>query len=161
MKRICCVVLVLMVGASAGCKRSTTVTGPKGEKVTVTQKGAAIEGTATGPGGEKVRWSSGEGGVALPDDFPKDVAVYPKATVVTSTSVKKQMTATLKTADPAEKATAFYKDKLKENGWTIESTMNIGNMSMLHGVKAGRKVTVSVTKDSDQTMIVLAVDNEE
>jgi hypothetical protein len=160
MKQTACILLVFGIVACFGCKRSTTLTGPKGEKVTVTRDGAKVEGTAKGPHGEEVRWAAGEGGVALPDDFPKDVAIYPDAKPLASTSDKKHISVTLKTADPSEKVAAFYKDRLKADGWEIEQTMNMGAISMVHAAKGGRKATVSVNNDSDQTIVTIVVESE-
>jgi hypothetical protein len=160
MRLTCCIVLSLAIGVCVGCGRSRTYTGAEGEKATVTQKGDTVEVKVKGKRGEEVRYSSGGAGVALPDGFPKDVAIYPKATVVTSATVEKAMTAMLKTADSAQKAEAFYKDKLKENGWKIESSMNMPQGMMLHGKKESRSLTVVISAEANETMINLTVADE-
>ena len=160
-----CVGVGLLLGALAlnvGCRRSRTFTGPEGEKTTVTQKGDSVDVTFKGKEGEEVQVSGGGSGVALPDGFPKDVAIYPKATVFASTKDKKgAMSVVLKIADPAQKVGAFYQEKLKESGWGIENTVNLGNMTMLECTKDGRKLAVSINKDSEQTMATLVLQKED
>ena len=126
---------LLMLALSAGCGRSTTVVGPHGERVTVKQKGDGVDVTFKDKHGKEGHVAAGEKGVALPDDFPKDVAVYPKATVVTSMTMEKTMHVSLKTADSAEKVAAFYKKKLDEDGWKINTNVNTEQMRMLQASK--------------------------
>ncbi len=127
--------LLATVVVWAGCRRSQTYTSPGGEKTTVTQKNGSLEITSKGKDGQEMR--VGED-VALPDGFPKDVAVYPKLTVFALTKDKNgAMSVILKIADPVQQVEAFYKEKLKADGWEIENTMSVGNITMLE-VRQGR-----------------------
>jgi hypothetical protein len=150
--------LLVAMALYAGCRRTTTVTDSEGHKATVTQKGNSVEITSKGKDGQEVRLGEG---VALPEDFPKDVAIYPKATVFMSSKEKKgTMSVMLKIANPAQSVATFYQEKLKENGWDIENTTNVGNLTMLQAVKEGRKLAVSVNKDASETMVTLVLEKE-
>ncbi len=157
MKRICCAVLLLVAGACPGCQRSTTTTTPDGEEVTVRHKDGVVEGTVKGKHGDEVRWATGGASAALPDDFPKDVAVYPKATIVASVARAKTMNVSLKSADSAEKVQAFYKDKLKRDGWEVGTSLSLPQGMMLQGEKDDRTLTVAVSSLTGETMINLTV----
>ncbi len=152
---------LLVLALSAGCGRSTTAIGPNGDKVTMKQKGDSVDVTFKDKQGKEGRVATGEKSVALPDDFPKDVAIYPKATVFMSTTIETAMHIGLKTADPAEKVLAFYKKKLDENGWKIGTNVNNNEvLTVLYGRKPHRALTVVVSTGSDQTAITLTVASE-
>lgn len=160
MKRVG-IVLVLAVGCLIpGCRKSTTYTDKDGTKATVTQSGKNTEVTIQGKDGTKVQVSGG-GNLALPEAFPKDVPVYPGATITANATVKDGVQVVLKTADPINKVAAFYSDKLKAGGFEIESTMNTEENSMLTAKKGNRTVMVTTSRDSDGTMFTLMVHTEE
>jgi hypothetical protein len=153
---------LLAIALCAGCGRSTTTTveGPNGETVVYKEKGRAAEATFKNSKGEEVHVATGEGGVALPDKFPKDIAIYTKATVATSATVEKTMQVSLKTDDKAKQVEAFYKEKLAADGWKIGSTMNMPNMTMLQCTKDTRTLVIGITSDSGATMIQITVTEE-
>ena len=122
MKRVGTILLLVAVCSLAGCRKSITYTDKDGSKHTVTQSGKGSQFTFEGKQG-KVQ-VLGEGGLALPEGFPKDVPIYPGSTVSVSAAVQDGMHVSLKTADASTKVAAFYKEKLKADGWQIESTMN-------------------------------------
>jgi hypothetical protein len=157
MKQFSFLVLLLTFELCLGCGKSTTVTGPDGEKMTVTKKGDGMEMTVQGKLGKKAHISANKDGVALPEDFPTDVPIYPKATVVTAMTIEKAQMVSLKTADSVKQAEAYYKEKLKDNGWEIKTSMNTEDGMMLQGQKKGHVLTVMVSGKSDETMIQLTV----
>ena len=160
MKRIG-IVLLLTVGCLLlGCRKSTSYTGKDGTKATVTQSGKSTEVTVQGKDGTKVQVSEG-GNLALPDAFPKDVPVYPGATITTNVTVKDGMQVVFKTADPASKVATFYNDTLKSGGFEIEAAMNTEQGSMLTGKKGNRTVIVTTSRDSNGTIFTLMVHSEE
>lgn len=162
--------IALFLSASWGCGgKTTTVTGPDGEKVTVRQHGDKVEYTATGPDGQKVTgtqkgdkveytvdgpdgkkatWSSGTAGVALPEGFPKDVPLYPGATVAVAGKDGKTMTVLLKTKDGIEKSHNYYNAELKQKGWTIETSANFGEGAMFAAKKETRRLTVGINAEN-------------
>jgi hypothetical protein len=150
--------LAVVLSLCYGCSRSTTIDSDEG-KVTVTEKGdqAAVE-IETKEGKAKI--AASEGGVALPDNFPKDVPIYSGATVKATYTAGEAMVVVLKTGATIADATKFYQDELKSNGWTIQATMNLGEGSMLQATKGERQCTITTGKDEDQTAISISVSPE-
>jgi hypothetical protein len=160
MKRVG-MLLVLAAGCLViGCRKSTTITTKDGTRATVTNSGKTTEVTIEGKNGAKMKFA-GEGGLALPEGFPKDVPVYPGSTVTMGITTKEGIQVALKTADPANKVATFYNEKLKGNGWSIETTMNTGDGSMVTAKKDKRTVVAVMSRDSDATTISLTVQNEQ
>ena len=161
MKRICLVWAVLAIAVCFGCKKSTTVTGPSGEQTTVTKKGDKTEITVQGRDGEKVTIAGGERGVALPEGFPKDVPIYPGATVASSVKQAKQFTVMLKAGDGVAKVADHYAAKLKENGWEIETTVNMAEGRMFAAKKDNRTVSVMIVPEGGKAVATLTVAENE
>lgn len=159
MSRVYFTVLLISALAAGGCGDSKTYNGPNGEKVTVSKGGDSVEVNTTGQDGSKVQISTGEKGIALPGDFPKDVPVYPGARVLSSMNSNDGVMITLQTADPAEKAEAFYVKELKAQGWTTESTVKLPQGTNYANKKENRNLTVSIN-GSDKTMIMLMMGQE-
>jgi len=147
--------LVMVVGA--GCGASKTVVDEQGNRTTMTDKAGGVEVTFEGKKGEKVRIAGGEGGVALPDGFPKDVPVYPGSTPTVTSTTAEVTNVVLKTADPAAKASAFYKEKLAAAGWTTESTLNLPSGSVVSCSKGGRALNLAVVGGDNETTISLTL----
>jgi diadenosine tetraphosphatase ApaH/serine/threonine PP2A family protein phosphatase len=115
--------------------------------MTVEQKGKDVSSmTFTGKDGQKVVMDVGNG--KLPADYPKDVPVYDGAKVILSQSASEKNThnLVLESNDPPEKIAEFYKKGLESNGWKIESTMNMGEMSMFTASKDKRQAVVQVPR---------------
>lgn len=156
------VMLLAALALSGGCRRSRTYSVPGGGTTTVSQKGDNVDVTFKGKDGEEVQVSGGGSGVALPKEFPQDVAIYPKATVFASTKDKKgAMSVILKIAGSAAQVATFYEEQLKKGGWEIENTMNMGDITMLQCAKEGRKLAVSVNKGPQETMVTLVLEKGE
>jgi hypothetical protein len=158
--RFCPWLLILILGCWSGCGRSTTVTGPEGEKATVTQDRQGVGITIEGKQGEKVRIAADEAGVALPDGFPKDVPIYPGATITASATTQNMMNVTLQTKDQPQQVRTFYQGTLKQNGWEMQSTMNTPQGVMLQATKAERTQVVTIGRDDDKTTISVVVTEE-
>jgi hypothetical protein len=164
-----------------GCKRSTTVTGPNGEKITVTSDGSNAEMTMTGPDGEKthitsatggkngevtitgtgmnngkMQFSSSEKGVALPEDFPKDAPIYTGGVIIQNVSMPDGMMVMIKTNDSEEKIKDFYEKTLKEQGWESKAIMKMPQGTSMVNEKDGRTLSVTIAT-GDETMIHLTV----
>jgi hypothetical protein len=155
MKRILgCAAVVVCVACGCG-KRTTTVTGPDGVKVTVDKSGGKVEIKGQGADGTIATFS--ESGVTLPDDFPKDLPLYPGAVPTLHTTVKNNRSVMLKTTDAADKVAAFYKEKLKAEGWKIEAEFAIGDTASLSGTKDRRTLAVVVAHDGKGAQITLGL----
>ena len=136
-----------------GCSHSTTYTSKDGS-VTVEQKGKDQGSmTFTSKDGNKVEVNSSGGKV--PDDYPKDLPVYGDAKVTLSTSVseKNARNLILESPDAADKITDFYKKGLESNGWKLDGSMNMGEMSMFTATKDKRKAVIQVINEKDKRTI--------
>ena len=185
MKRISLALLVLSAGLWLGCGRSTTVTGPEGEDVTVTQEGDGTTITVKGPNGQKdvtftqtgdggqvnatiqgddgktVHVLTNEQGVKLPDDFPADVPVYPGGTVVNCTTSEDLLQLMVQTTDSLQQAKTFYLGKLKDLGWADTESMDMGQVMSIAASKGQRKIAIMITPaDATHVMIALKVETQ-
>ena len=131
------------------------LSGLSGKNVKVDNQGDKV--TITGEDG-KVAF---EAGGDLPESFPKDFPVYSGAKLVNSFSASGEegdgVSVIWETGDSFDKVTAFYKTKLTESGWKVESTFEQkdsftssfkkGEVGGFIGVTIGdgNKVTISVT----------------
>jgi hypothetical protein len=151
---------VAVLGMGCGRSKTRTVTGPNGEKYTVSQKGDKVDVTFTGKSGEKVQVTSGDKGGALPDYFPKDVPVYPDATINISSRTREGMMVMLKTNEPPETIKQYYEKASKEQGWEEnENTVAMGQITILGYKKDNRTLTVTINADKE-TLIQLMVAEE-
>jgi hypothetical protein len=62
---------------------------------------------------------------------------------------------TLQTGDDFEKVTAFYLEKLVEEGWSLGPAMDMGAQRVLPIQKEGRNGAVQISREGDVTNIVL------
>ena len=99
-------------------------------------------------------------GVAIPDTFPKDVPILKGAVARLSMSQGKAEILHLHVSGNVADVAKDYSDKLKGEGWTIESTMNMGEGSMLHAKKGNRQCVAMVVKDDAGSLIQLTVNQE-
>jgi hypothetical protein len=151
---------VAVLGMGCGRSKTRTVTGPNGEKYTVSEKGDKVDVTFTGKSGEKVQISSGDKCVALPDDFPKDVPVYQGATININSKTREGMMVMLKSNESPEKIKQYYEKATKEQGWEEnENTVAMGNITILGYKKDNRTLTVTINTDKE-TIIQLMVAEE-
>ena len=98
----------------------------------------------------------------IPDNFPKDVPVFPgaKATLVTTDTKSEMFSVSLTTADTLENVGAYYKKELAANGWKEEQTMTQSGdqpIQMMNYTKENRSVMVTVTRDGVNTALTLMV----
>jgi hypothetical protein len=156
MNRIFLALLLTGVLAAGGCGSSDTYTGPNGEKVTVSKDGKSIDVKSAGQGNGKIDISRGGQGVALPDDFPKDVPVYPGGTAISSIKSDDGMVVTLQTADAFDAVVDFYAKELKTQDWTTNSTLKLPTGTTYVNTKEKRNLSVSIT-GGDKTMIMLMI----
>jgi hypothetical protein len=160
MKRTISLGLLLAAVVVCGCRKSTTYTGPDGTKATVSKSGKNFEIKVEGKDGGTWKMAGGEGSVALPEGFPTDVPIYPGAKVATSVKTGDAMHATLQTSDAADKVSAFYKEKMKANGWELKTTMDMGQGTMLVGLKAGQSLNAMIARGDKGTTVSLTVTKE-
>ena len=147
--------LSLVIVLQAGCKRSTTVVGPKGGKTAISKGGKDSELAYKGMNGEEVHFAGGKQAVALPVDFPADVALYPKAMPVRTATSDKETRVDLTTAASARDVEAFYARMLKKDGWQIDSAITVPHY--LKATKRGRTLSVDIATQSGESTIHLCM----
>lgn len=91
----------------------------------------------------------------IPDDFPKDIPVYPglKLQMVQTIESGKSYMVQGNSGDAVEKAAAFYKKEAAAQGWTEQSSMNQAGdnpMQMFTYAKGERTLTVMIMRDSSE-----------
>jgi hypothetical protein len=139
------IVLAGCGGAETKTAENTAPTKPAGTTPSTTPT------NATTPGGSA---STG----SLPADFPKDVPVYPGATVVGGATAGAGSGAAFNTSDAPDKVASFYKDELPKNGWSKPIATDMAGMSSIAATKDKRRLGISVTKGQDgKTMISIGV----
>ena len=149
------ILVVLVVAVASGCGKKSTYRTKEGE-VTVDKKGGEVTvETRTKDGIAKV--SASDTGVALPDKFPTDVPIYIGAVVKMSSTQGKAILVHLSVNASTADLLKFYQDQLKEQGWEIQSTVNMGQGSMLSAKKGARQCTALVMKQDKDSLVQLTV----
>lgn len=142
----------------------------EGDKVSMKSRGADGATTYEGSGDSftmtsddgTTTFSSGKG-ATLPASFPKDVAVYPGATleaVIAQSGEDKGFSITATTPDAPEKVAAFHKKELTAQGWTEKQSLSqTGDapMQMLVYTKDARQLTLIITRDGEVTRAALNI----
>ncbi len=118
-----------------------------------------------GPGGSveikdkdgKVAVVASAKGIALPEDFPKDMPVMKDAVVKMTADAGNSRMVMLSVGAPVADVLAFYQDNLKAQGWKIEATTSTPESALLFVSKAGEKAQVTIAKNDKETTIQLTV----
>jgi hypothetical protein len=139
----CCACLMLAYGCG---KDEKSVSTPQGE-LRITTKGDTSTVEMAGKD-IKVTSSSGEGGVALPADFPRDMPVIKGGVVKMAMEAGPNFSVHLTAPASVAEAGKFYEDGLKAQGWKIEAAMNMGDSMMISASKGKRKCAVTVAKEA-------------
>jgi hypothetical protein len=136
-------------------------TGQKADVNIDLDKGGAgqVEVTTSGPQGQATTFQAGMR-TELPADFPKDLPIYAGATPTIAVSQSERgVFATLQAPGTVEQVKAFYKERMKAEGWSIESEMTIQESIMLGCKKGNRSAMVNIgpgSKDQGGSVIVLS-----
>jgi hypothetical protein len=149
------ITLALLAAITFGCGKSSTYKTRDGEVTVDKSAGQVTFEGKTKEGNVKV--AASETGVALPDNFPKDVPIYKGAVVKVASTQGKAMMVHMEVPASVPDALKFYQDQLKDQGWEIESTMNMGEGSMLSAKKTDRQCTAMVLKQDKGTVVQLTV----
>lgn len=105
----------------------------------------------------KVAVTASDKGVALPDDFPKDMPLMKDAVVQMVAGAGDNRIVMFAVGAPVAEVLAFYQENLKAQGWKIDATTNTGEGAMLNATKAGRQALVTISKNGKETAIQLTV----
>lgn len=97
----------------------------------------------------------------IPADFPKDVPLYTnmKPNLVGRDESEKTITVSASSPDPCDKITAFYRDGMKQQGWTEETslTQDMGKMNLFTFTKGEREATLMIMAGEKTSEITLTV----
>jgi hypothetical protein len=101
----------------------------------------------------------------VPDNFPKDIPLYPGAEIAAVTTMTQQEMFSVQstTADSLENTGAYFRKQFAANGWTEKQSMNQAGdapMQMLTYSKEGRTAMVMLMVESGKTMINLQTAKE-
>jgi hypothetical protein len=119
--------------------------------VRVTDAGVEIES-----GGTTASYRAGKD-LALPDDFPADIFIYPNAAVETDVSTEDGRMVSLRTADSVDKVTSVYRSRMPGLGWTEDAAATMGGQSLLSYQKEGRAAAIIIGSDGENTQIAVSV----
>lgn len=158
MNKILAVTVAVVAVATFGCGKSPTYESPDGT-VKVSQDGDTAKYEVTTKEG-KTTVAASDAGVAIPTTFPKDVPILKGAVVEMAMTQGKTELLHLRVPGNIADVTKNYQDKLKAEGWEIESSMNMGETSMLQAKKGNRRCAAVVAKDDTGTMVQLSVTEE-
>ena len=155
MKKISVLAAIVLAALPAltGCRKREYV-GPHGETVQYDAKGKSITVTTT----DGSVYVGGEG-VRVPEDFPKDVPLYPGSKLASAVSAAQSGSSghmvTLQTSDPPEKVSSFYKSKF--SAWRVKMEMSSGGgkVLLLQSPDEKRSITVVANASGGQTTVTL------
>ena len=137
----------------SGNQMSFTTTDADGKQAHVKMDGDSL--VVEGPDGVETFRAGGAGD--MPKDFPADVYVLSGADVVSSISTPGGANLTLKSANSKADVVARYAAEMKAQGWTTETTMDMGETAMLSFAKDNRQASVIVQAENGATDINLTV----
>ena len=134
-------ILAILLMATAGCKKSETIETADG-KAKVNESGGTTQIEMENKDGKATLVTS-ETKVAIPDTFPKDVPILKGAVPKMTMSQGKSEILHMELPQSVAEVDKEYQEKLKAEGWTIESSMNTGDGSMIQA-KKGEKFCVLI-----------------
>ncbi len=97
------------------------------------------------------------GTVALPADFPADVFVEQEAAIRLAAKNPKGYVLHLETRQSPAAAADAYAAGMKAQGWTADSTLDMGGMRSLTFKKGNRQATVMVNTTPEGTQVMISV----
>ncbi|NQT94779.1 MAG: hypothetical protein HQ559_18630 [Lentisphaerae bacterium] len=152
--------LILVVGC--GRKSGETAMEKALEKALELKSGGEAQvdisedGVSIRTAGEELIMTRGKA-AKLPADFPSDVLVYKKARIETAVQSGSGTMLSLRSKDDPAKIIAAYKDSMSGDGWTQQTSMDMGSQQMAIFAKDDRITTVVVSPDDDSTVIGLTL----
>jgi hypothetical protein len=92
---------------------------------------------------------------AIPEDFPKDVPIYPGAKIGPSISMPGEgVFATFQTDDAVDAILTHYRSELAKNGWSVEDTAEGDGIA---GTKGGRTVDLRARPNEENHTTEIAI----
>jgi hypothetical protein len=152
---------------ASGCEKisekvAQKVTATAVERSIEKQTGAKVDLSSDGQGSISIRSDKGNleinggAGGKVPDNWPRDVPVYPGARVQMSMGNDEKQVLSLLTPDSPEKAAQFYKAKFAS--LKLEANIVNGEQTMIsYRDPGGRQIQLSIGKEQSDTQITLIV----
>ncbi len=92
----------------------------------------------------------------IPDSFPKDVFLYPGASVLQTMVVPQGYQLVLSTADDSSQVAERYRKEMTSQGWTSQLEMTHSDQTILGYEKKGRSAMVTLAREKEgNTQIIL------
>lgn len=109
----------------------------------------------------RIEPKDGENSIALPEDFPLDVPLYPNSSPIRYVSSEATGTLTMLVIDESpETAQRYYEGVLDSEGWTIDLNSGSSDLMMLSATKDARNLAVAITQSDGETTITLIESRE-
>jgi len=123
--------------------------------------GKGMQLTATDQEGKKFKASIGDE-IEMPDEFPKDVPIFPGATPMASMSAPDEgIVVTFKSDKDQQDILDFYRSSLSDDGWEILDEPLFGQPLSFEAIKESRKVSVMVggTQGDSRVSVIVTPEN--
>ncbi len=124
---------------------------------TTDSDGKGMHLTATDPGGQEIKASIGDE-IDLPEEFPKDVPIFPGSTPMAFLfSPDEGIIVTFKSTEEQQEIYDFYESTLTDDGWEILGEKTEEGRISFEAIKQDRKVTVAVagTKGDSRVSVIV------
>lgn len=158
MKKNLLLTLAVIAAIATGCNKSTTIETSEGKVKVSENAGGQIE-VQTKDG--KATVAASDSKVSIPETFPKDVPIVDGAVAKLSMTQGKTELLHLSVPRPVETVAKEYSEKLKAGGWSIESTMNMGDTAAIQAKKENRTCSAVVMKEDGGSLVQLSVTTNE
>jgi hypothetical protein len=154
---------ISLLVAASGCKSPAekeaerSVEETTGGQAKVDEKTGSVEVKTKDKDGRETKVQFGPDS-KIPDDFPKNVPIYPGAKIMSTVSLaegKNGHLITLESKDEPTQVLEYYKKNLA--GFKTDSELASGTESMLMMSNAELTVSLSITKSSGDTLVQLTV----
>ena len=123
--------------------------------------GKGMHLTATSPTGKKFRASIGDK-IEIPEEFPKDVPIFPGSTPMAFMSAPGEgIIVTFKSGEGQQDIFDFYQSSLADGGWEILEDTMFTNQLTLEAIKDIRKVSVIVAGRKGDSRVSVIVTPED
>ncbi len=123
--------------------------------------GKGMHLTATSPEGKQIKASIGDE-IEIPDEFPKDVPIFPGSTPMAFMSAPGEgIIVTFKSGEDQQDIFDFYQSSLTDDGWEIVEDSMFGKQLSFDAIKDNRKVSVVVagTKGDARVSVIVVIEN--
>jgi hypothetical protein len=98
--------------------------------------------------------------VEIPEDFPADVYIYPRANAINVSKTPETYSLTLSTSHEVQRIVETYRRQMMTRGWSIEAATTSGNESLFAFTKEDRiaNVVIGPTKEKVHIRVTVTTD---